>query len=179
MCIRDRRGWCLQANGPRTFRADRIVGCEDAGEAEAHPRMESEVRSSIQPAKRRPVQAVVVTDRRGRWIVEHYHAKRYVEVSVPEAASTHGPAAAGAPGEETARAATASTANSQPGDTARPRAPRGPRPLPEYVAAEVDFPTLDALSSLVTRHAGHVGVVSPPEAVAAVEQWLNLSLIHI
>lgn len=169
------RGWCLQANGPRTFRADRIVGCEDAGEAEAHPRMESEVRSSIQPAKRRPVQAVVVTDRRGRWIVEHYHAKRYVEVSVPELAPTHGPAAAGASGEAAARAATASTASSQAGGAARPRAPRGPRPLPEYVAAEVDFPTFDALSSLVTRHAGHVGVVSPPEAVAAVEQWLNSS----
>ncbi|WP_235012834.1 hypothetical protein, partial [Kocuria rhizophila] len=46
------------------------------------------VRSSIQPAKRRPVQAVVVTDRRGRWIVEHYHAKRYVEVSVPAAAAS-------------------------------------------------------------------------------------------
>ena len=74
-----------------------------------------------------------------------------------------------------ARAATASTASSQAGGAARPRAPRGPRPLPEYVAAEVDFPTFDALSSLVTRHAGHVGVVSPPEAVAAVEQWLNSS----
>ena len=151
------------------------MGCEDAGEAEAHPRMESEVRSSIQPAKRRPVQAVVVTDRRGRWIVEHYHAKRYVEVSVPELAPTHGPAAAGASGEAVAGGATVSTANSQAGGAARTRAPRGPRPLPEFVAAEVDFPTLDALSSLVTRHAGHVGVVSPPEAVAAVEQWLNSS----
>ncbi|WP_312794155.1 WYL domain-containing protein [Kocuria sp.] len=158
------RGWCLQANAPRTFRTDRIVGCEDAGEAEVHPRMESEVRSSIQPAKRRPVQAVVVTDRRGRWIVEHYHAKRFVEVSVPSA-----------PGETEESDAAPREANSQPIPGSRARAARGPRPLPEYVAAEVDFPTLDALSSLVTRHAGHVGVVSPPEAVAAVEQWLNSS----
>ncbi|QIR69866.1 WYL domain-containing protein [Kocuria sp. KD4] len=158
------RGWCLQANAPRTFRTDRIVGCEDAGEAEVHPRMESEVRSSIQPAKRRPVQAVVVTDRRGRWIVEHYHAKRFVEVSVPSA-----------PGETEESDAAPREANSQPIPGSRARSARGPRPLPEYVAAEVDFPTLDALSSLVTRHAGHVGVVSPPEAVAAVEQWLNSS----
>lgn len=156
------RGWCLQANAPRTFRTDRIVGCEDAGEAQVHPRMDSEVRSSIQPAKRRPVQAVVVTDRRGRWIVEHYHAKRHVEVEVP--------AAAGADGSEHDDAG-----RDRPHDGARPRSARGPRPLPEYVAAEVDFPTLDALSSLVTRHAGHVGVVSPPEAVAAVEQWLESS----
>ena len=157
------RGWCLQANAPRTFRVDRIVGCEDAGAAEVHPRMETEVRSSIQPAKRRPVQAVVVTDRRGRWIVEHYHAKRFVEVSVPPVEG-----ADGAPDAQRA-------GNSQPGEGARARTAKGPRPLPEFVAAEVDFPTLDALSSLVTRHAGHVGVVSPPEAVAAVEQWLNSS----
>ncbi|RLY95035.1 WYL domain-containing protein [Kocuria tytonicola] len=159
------RGWCLQANAPRTFRADRIVGCEDAGAAEVHPRMETEVRSSIQPAKRRPVQAVVVTDRRGRWIVEHYHAKRFVEVSVPPAEGGGGDATR----------AQGPAGNSQPGETVRARAAGGPRPLPEFVAAEVDFPTLDALSSLVTRHAGHVGVVSPPEAVAAVEQWLNSS----
>ena len=159
------RGWCLQANAPRTFRADRIVGCEDAGAAEVHPRMETEVRSSIQPAKRRPVQAVVVTDRRGRWIVEHYHAKRFVEVSVPPAEDGGGDATR----------AQGLAGNSQPGDAVRARAAGGPRPLPEFVAAEVDFPTLDALSSLVTRHAGHVGVVSPPEAVAAVEQWLNSS----
>ncbi|GAA2506608.1 MAG: WYL domain-containing protein [Kocuria sp.] len=159
------RGWCLQANAPRTFRTDRIVGCEDAGEAEVHPRMESEVRSSIQPAKRRPVQAVVVTDRRGRWIVEHYHAKRHVEVEVP-APATGGPGAGGADDDAAAHGAR---------EPARPRTARGPRPLPEFVAAEVDFPTLDALCSLVTRHAGHVGVVSPPEAVAAVEQWLDSS----
>lgn len=165
------RGWCLQANGPRTFRADRIVGCEDAGEAAVHPRMDSEVRSSIQPAKRRPVQAVVVTDRRGRWIVEHYHAKRSVEVEVPGTASPHSADSTVGVSEAPDR----HPANSQPGGAARGRAPRGPRPLPEFVAAEVDFPTLDALSSLVTRHAGHVGVVSPPEAVAAVEQWLNTS----
>ncbi|MDO4919492.1 WYL domain-containing protein [Kocuria sp.] len=157
------RGWCLSADAPRTFRADRIVGCEDAGEAEVHPRMDSEVRSSIQPAKRRPVQAVVVTDRRGRWIVEHYHAKRHVEVSVPEPEG----------GSQTAP--TEPGTDSQDSAPARSRPARGPRPLPEYVAAEVDFPTLDALSSLVTRHAGHVGVVSPPEAVVAVEQWLDSS----
>lgn len=145
------RGWCLSAKGPRTFRTDRILGCEDIGEAESHPRMESEVRTSVHPEKRKPVHAVLVTDRRGRWIVEHFHAKRAAPVTLPEIAG----AAAGMPGENLGT--------------------KGPKPLPEFVAADVDFPTVEAVCSLVSRNAGHVAVASPPEIVEAVEHWLNNS----
>ena len=149
------RGWCLNANGPRTFRADCILSCEDMGQAQAHPRMDSETRTSLYPEKRRPVQAVLVTDRRGRWIVEHYHAKRAATVDLPPTEQAPVPVASGPGG---------------------PGGSKGPKPLPEYVAAEVDFPTAEALCSLVTRHAGHVAVASPPEVVHTVEQWINNSL---
>ena len=145
------RGWCLNARAPRTFRADRILSCEDAGAAQTHPRLESETRSSVHPVKRNPVQAVLVTDRRGRWIVEHYHAKQTTEVSLPEPS--------GAP-----------TAPPSPGDG------KGPRPLPAYVAARVDFPTVEALCSLVTRHAGHVAVAAPGHLARDVERWITASL---
>lgn len=142
------RGWCLNARAPRTFRADRILSCEDAGAAQPHPRLESETRSSLHPVRRNPVQAVLVTDRRGRWIVEHYHAKRTTEVSLPHP----------------------STPTPPPGDG------KGPRPLPEYVAAQVDFPTVEALCSLVTRHAGHVAVAVPEALVDEVQHWITASL---
>lgn len=111
------------------------------------------MRTSLYPEKRRPVQAVLVTDRRGRWIVEHYHAKRAATVELP--ASDEPPITV----------------------TAGPGSSKGPKQLPEYVAAEVDFPTVEALCSLVTRHAGHVAVASPPEVVHSVEQWINNSLL--
>ena len=87
------RAWCLDAEGMRNFRLDRISAVEDAGPAGERPAAQ-EAAAASPPAPGTPdtVEVVLVTDRRSRWIADQYHATRTAVVRVPGGART-GPAA--------------------------------------------------------------------------------------
>ncbi|MFW6188101.1 MAG: WYL domain-containing protein, partial [Actinomycetota bacterium] len=87
------RAWCLDAEGMRNFRLDRISTVEDAGPAGERPAAQ-EAAAAAPPVPGTPgtVEVVLVTDRRSRWIADQYHAARTAAVRAPGAART-GPAA--------------------------------------------------------------------------------------
>ncbi|MCJ8503696.1 WYL domain-containing protein [Kocuria flava] len=87
------RAWCLEAEGMRSFRLDRISSVEDAGPAGERPAAAREAAGALPPAPGTPdtVEVVLITDRRSRWIADQYHAVRTAVVRPPDAPRT-GPA---------------------------------------------------------------------------------------
>ncbi|WHF24781.1 hypothetical protein QJS66_04450 [Kocuria rhizophila] len=122
------RGWCLQANGPRTFPGGPDRGCEGRGGGQAHPAWSP--RCAERPARQAPpVQAVVVTDRRGRWMVERCHASATWRSPCrarpdPRARGRRSVRGGG-------RRVAAAARGEFPAGRGTARAPGGPRPLPE------------------------------------------------
>lgn len=82
------RAWCLDAEGMRNFRLDRISAVEDAGPAGERP--PAQEAAATPPAHGTPdtVEVVLVTDRRSRWIADQYHATRTAVVRPPGGART-------------------------------------------------------------------------------------------